>query len=325
MSINAPFLSARRATLGVALALLAAIASSVPAGAWSSASPHATVDRSHPASGATVNAKGLGSIPASPAGAPVGSRKEALAAGGRQAPGGKAWTVVRYGIDVSHWQGRIDWGRVARSGRVQFVIAKATEGTWMVDQTYARNRQLAQKNGLLFTAYHFANPSRERGDAKREADWFLAHARLRGPNLLPALDLEDAGDLTPAQLERWVLQWMRRVERKLGVAPMLYTSPGFWSGFVGDATSVARAGYQVLWLSHWGVRKPWVPANRWAGEGWSFWQWTETGSVAGIAGSVDRNVYSGPKLQKLTIRALRRDGASAPDPEPDRPPRPKPH
>jgi GH25 family lysozyme M1 (1,4-beta-N-acetylmuramidase) len=323
MSITAPFLSSRRALLGAAIALLAAFASITPVGAWSSASPHAAIDGPQRAAPRAAPAAGISGIPASAAGSPVGSRKEALAAGGRKAPGGKAWTVVRYGIDVSHWQGRIDWKRVARSGRVQFVIAKATEGTWRVDPMYARNKKLAQQQGLYFTAYHFANPSPERGDARREADWFLRHADLRGPNLLPALDLEDHGGLSAVQLERWVFQWMRRVEQKLGVKPMLYTSPGFWSGYVADSRAVARAGFDTLWLSHWGVRKPWIPANRWAGEGWSFWQWTETGSVAGIGGAVDRNVYSGAKLQKLTIRALRRDGSPS-ESRDDRPPRPKP-
>jgi lysozyme len=324
MSTTAPFLLRRRALLGGAIALLATLTAVLPVGA-SSRGIHADAIV-HPAANiaASASVQGAADVVVSAAGAPVGSRREALAAGGRKAPGGKAWTVVRHGIDVSHWQGRIDWRRVARSGRVQFVIAKATEGTWRVDPMYARNRELTRRHGLHFTAYHFANPSPERGDARREADWFLRHAQLRSTDLLPALDLEDDGGLTPAQLKRWVFEWMRRVERKLGVKPMLYTSPGFWSGFLGDTTAVARAGFDTLWLSHWGVRKPSIPANRWAGEGWSFWQWTETGSVAGIDGAVDRDVYSGPKLQKLTIRALRRDGAPPDESREDRPPRPKP-
>lgn len=323
MSTTAPFLPRRRAVLGAAIALLAALGSITPVGASSGDGLQASAARSRPMTRASVTS-GLAGISMAAAGAPVRSIQEALAAGGRAAPGGKARTVIRHGIDVSHWQGRIDWKRVARSGRVQFVVAKATEGTWRVDPMYARNKKLAQQQGLYFTAYHFANPSREPNDALREADWFLKHADLGGANLLPALDLEDHGGLSPAQLQRWVFQWMRRVEQRLGVKPMLYTSPGFWSGRVADSTAVARAGFDTLWLSHWYVRKPWIPANRWAKHGWSFWQWTETGSVPGIGGAVDRNVYSGPRLQKLTIRALRRDGPPAGDVREDRPPRPKP-
>ncbi len=316
MSTSTALLSARRAALGSAIVALLVVATASPAFAWQPTRSHATLVAQEAASPAIAS----GPQSTQAASAPIDSTAEALAAGGRRAPGGKAHTVVRYGIDVSHWQGRIDWDRVARSG-IRFAIAKATEGTWMVDPMYRRNRTLAERNGLYFTAYHYANPSRKPGDAKREADWFLRHARLRGPNLLPALDLEEHGGLSPAELERWTFAWMRRVERKLGVKPMIYTSPGFWSGWVGDTPDLARAGFEMLWVSHWQTRKPWVPGNRWAGEGWTFWQWTERGRIAGIDGYVDRNVYSGPQLQRLTIKEIRRDGP--PDGDGKRRPRPR--
>src|SRR6186997_683454 len=134
MSIHSLFLSARRAALGSAIGVLLCAATAAPAAAWYV--PHADRGAAQPRAVRSVSA-GMPRVPrAGPAGAPVGSRDEALAAGGRRAPGGKAYTVIRFGIDVSHWQGRVDWDRVARSGRVQFVVAKATEGTWMVDPTY---------------------------------------------------------------------------------------------------------------------------------------------------------------------------------------------
>ncbi len=313
----------RRAAAGASLVVLLVLVTVASVGAWSPAGSRAADDRGRQRwwSGGQHSQV----APPGPAahGAPIASREEALAAGGRRAPGARSRTVVRHGIDVSHWQGRIDWPRVARSGRVQFVIAKATDGTWMVDPTYARNRRLAHRSGLRFTAYHFANPSRRPGDAEREADWFLRHARLRDSDLLPALDLEEHGGLTPRELERWTLRWLRRVERRLGVKPMVYSSPGFWSGRMGDSRAIARAGFETLWLSHWGVRKPRIPAAGWADEGWSIWQWTETGQIAGIGGPVDRNVYSGPRLERMTIRVLRREGVPD-DPRGDRPPRPRP-
>lgn len=317
MSRSAAFPSVRRAALGSAIVALLVLTTAAPAAAWRSLSPHATiVERESPP---PETPEGPDAPP--PPGSPVETRKEALAAGGRRAPGGVAHTIIRFGIDVSHWQGRIDWDKVARSG-VQFVVAKATEGTWMVDPEYERNRTLARKAGLWFTAYHYANPSRRPGDAVREADWFLRHARLRGTDLLPALDLEEDGGLTPAELERWTLQWMRRVETRLGVKPMLYTSPGFWSGWVDDSTDLARAGFHTLWLSHWGTRTPWIPADGWSGRGWTFWQWTDVGRVRGISGSVDRNIYSGPRLHRMTIKEIRREGL--PDGSDGRPRRPRP-
>ena len=345
MSRTVALLPARRAVLGSALAALLVVAMAGPTAAWRSATPSATVVDpaatptaapitltapaapvvvARPVPPATVARPGKAHHlrPADPAGAPVDTRRAALAAGGRPAPGGRASTVVRYGIDVSHWQGRIDWDKVARSG-VQFVIAKATEGTWLADRWYARNRHLAQRAGLHFTAYHYANPSTTPGDARREADWFLGHAKLRGRNLVPALDLEEDGGLTSAQLERWTFQWVRRIEHKLGVKPIIYTSPGFWAGWVDDSPDLSRAGFHLLWLSHWQIPTPSVPGSDWGGEGWTFWQWTDRGQVAGITGDVDRNVYSGPRLDQITIREVRAQATDGPV-KPGRPPRPLP-
>jgi len=210
----------------------------------------------------------------------------------------------KLGIDVSHWQSFIRWRRVAAHG-IDFAIAKATDGTWMVDHWYERNRRRAERNGIRFTAYHFARPGRAYGDAVAEADFFLKHADLRGGNLVPALDIEDAGGLRPAALRTWILTWLHRVEKRLGVKPMIYTSPGFWTGRVGNSRRIAQQGYKVLWLAHYQTNRPSVPARRWDGNGWTFWQWTECGRVRGVQGCIDRNYYSGGKLRDLTIRHQR--------------------
>jgi lysozyme len=291
----------RRAAPAGILGLLALATLAGPVGAWQPVSPEASIRRAEARAGS-----GLQPVVGIDA-PPLEDRDDALAAGGRRAEGGRKRTVMRHGIDVSHWQGYIRWKQVARSG-VTFAVAKATEGTWMVDRWYHRNKARAQKAGVLFTAYHFANPSRHRNDAIREADWFLKHADLNGSNLLPALDLEKSGGLSDAELRRWTMQWMRRVHQKLGVRPMLYTSPGFWTGNVGNTTRVARAGFDVLWLSHWETDRPDVPARRWDGNGWTIWQWTESGRVRGVEGWVDRNIYSGPKLRSMTIREIRHGG-----------------
>jgi GH25 family lysozyme M1 (1,4-beta-N-acetylmuramidase) len=288
----------RRLALGGLGALVAAAIASPVAG--SSPSPSA-------ADGAVARSAWLYAPKGSSAssGPPLDTPAEALAAGGRRAVS-RSRTVIRQGIDVSHWQGWIDWRRVARSG-VDFAIAKATEGTWMVDDRYRANKAGAQRAGIRFTAYHFANPSGRRRDAVREADYFVRHARLNGWNLIPALDLEAHGGLRPRELTDWTLRWLRRVEKKLGVKPMLYTAPGFWHDRMGRTPRIAKAGYRTLWIAHWGTHRPAVPTP-WRGAGWTIWQWTETGQVSGVATPVDRNLYSGPKLRQLTIGEVRRNG-----------------
>lgn len=68
-----------------------------------------------------------------------------------------------HGIDVSRWQERIDWQRVAKMRdngiRLQFAFIKATEGEKLVDPYFSRNWQLSRENGLLRGAYHYFSPS----------------------------------------------------------------------------------------------------------------------------------------------------------------------
>lgn len=231
---------------------------------------------------------------------PVTTVRAARAAGARTTER----AVVRHGLDVSHWQGRVDWRAVARAG-IDFTWLKATEGTSLVDRTWERNRRAARRSGVLVGAYHFASPSRHRADARREADHFLRTTRLRPGEMVPALDLEIDGGLSRTELTRWTRAWIARVRARLGVRPVLYTSPGFVAGELRGARRIARDLAPHLWVAHWRTDAPALPAGDWAGRGWSFWQWTDRGTVPGIAGPVDRNVYSGPPLRRLTVGAQR--------------------
>ena len=212
---------------------------------------------------------------------------------------------VREGIDVSHWQARINWPRVARSG-IDFMIAKATQGRGRVDHWYQRNYRRARAAGVRVTAYHYATPHGGRRDAYAQADFFIHHAHLSSSDLVPALDLEVSGGLSPRALQRWTLAWLHRVESRLGVKPIVYTSLGFWRGNMNNTTAVAKAGFRVLWLASWNTQKPSVPAGHWSGSGWTIWQWTKCGHVAGITGCVDRDALVGARLRDLTIASRRK-------------------
>lgn len=208
------------------------------------------------------------------------------------------------GIDVSHWQGRINWPRVQRAG-VRFVIAKATDGLSGADGRYHRNARMARRAGLMFTAYHFARPAGGVANAQAQADFFVARAKLQSSDLVPALDLETTGGLGHVALERWVLAFLNRVQHRLGVKPMVYTSPGFWTGAMANTRAIVRAGYRVLWVAHWDTAHPSVPAKRWNGNGWTIWQWTKCGRIAGIRTCVDRDAISGVVLKTLTLAVQR--------------------
>jgi GH25 family lysozyme M1 (1,4-beta-N-acetylmuramidase) len=191
------------------------------------------------------------------------------------------------GIDVSHWQGAIDWLGVVGQGH-SFVFAKATEGTTGVDATYALNRGGAAATGLRVGAYHFARPggSGDAGlvaNAVAQADNFVDFAQPRAGDLPPALDLEATGNLAPTALAAWTQAWLDQVEARIGAKPVIYGSPNFWKTRLADSSAFAAAGYP-LWVAHWTKSSsPLVPAANWSGRGWTFWQWSDCLSIPGVA------------------------------------------
>jgi GH25 family lysozyme M1 (1,4-beta-N-acetylmuramidase) len=202
------------------------------------------------------------------------------------------------GIDVSKWQGVINWPMVAAAGK-RFVIAKATEGVGYEDGKYDANKAGAIAAGLKLGAYHFARPDLN-ADGAAEADWFVDTAGYQPGMIIPTLDLERHGTLSDAQLINWVKAWLGRVYERLGVRPMIYASPNFWSTYMGNTRWFADNGYAILWVAHWGVTSPAVPGSNWGGRSWTFWQYTSSGSVPGISGDVDLNRYRFDSFDAVT-------------------------
>jgi lysozyme len=205
------------------------------------------------------------------------------------------------GIDVSHWQGVIDWTKVAAAGK-KFAFMKASEDIDFVDNTYVTNRAQARAAGLYVGAYHFAQPSTGVGDAIAEADHFIDTATPVKGDLIPVLDLERSGSLSQTALTAWVQAFLGRVYERVGVRAAIYVSPNFWRTYMGDTTWFGLNGYDILWVAHWtaGVA-PSVPGGNWAGDGWTFWQYTSDGSVPGISGRVDLNRYRSKDFRPVLI------------------------
>lgn len=202
------------------------------------------------------------------------------------------------GIDVSHWRGRIDWPRVGAGG-YRFAFTEATNG-FGVDWTYARNRAGAKAARMAFGAFHMARPSggtRQAviADAVAEADFFVSVAGPRTGELAPVLDLEQTGGLSPTSLRVWTSAWLNEVWLQVGIRPTIYASPSFWRHSMRDASVFATTGSR-LWIAHWRVRAPRVPAENWAATGWSFWQWTNCSRVPGIRGCVDGDRFRGSRV-----------------------------
>lgn len=213
------------------------------------------------------------------------------------------------GIDVSHYDGAIDWAAVAGAG-IGFAFMKATEGTTLVDSALAANWKGAGAHGVVRGAYHFFHPA---SDAVAQADFFVATAGVPAPGDLPlTLDLEADDGLKPADVAAAARTFLARVADKSGRTPIVYTSTRFFDTVLGGPAGFD--GY-TLWDAQWTTACPNVPTPAWSA--WRFWQYSATGTVPGIAGSgnVDLDEFDGTvdELRAFAAGATPPDGGSADD------------
>jgi GH25 family lysozyme M1 (1,4-beta-N-acetylmuramidase) len=126
------------------------------------------------------------------------------------------------GVDLSHYNPDPDLVKFKAAGG-KFVYLKATEGTTVKDPTYASRRDRAYRAGVDVGGYHFARP--DAGDARTEAQAFLKSAAVDlKRDLVPMLDLEDAGGIDRHGLTTWVGNFVDEIHNQLGVKPVIYTS-----------------------------------------------------------------------------------------------------
>lgn len=189
------------------------------------------------------------------------------------------------GIDVSHFQGTVNWQEVAASGAV-FAFAKATQGITYVDPQLAVNWPAMKDAGLLRGAYHFYEPA---DDPHSQAQHFLSTVKLEPGDLPPVLDVEINGGVSSQQLWSGVATWLQAVQTATGRQPIVYTAPGFWNS---NSPDLALTSYP-LWLADY-ASQPTLP-HGWSA--WQLWQHSQTGTVAGVSGSVDLDLFNGTAQQ----------------------------
>jgi lysozyme len=206
-----------------------------------------------------------------------------------------------HGVDVSGWQGQVDWGAVQRSGRM-FAFAKATEGATFVDRTFAANRAAMGQAGLALRGfYHFARP--DRNTAAADAANFLRTVGPLGPGEVAVLDLEVAPELPG--IGDWAAEWLGRVQQATGRVPMIYS----YQSYLYEIPTSRLTPYP-LWVAAWGEDNGLVPTtqpktDRWSH--WTFWQYTSKARVPGVSTAVDDNVFNGTPAELAAL-----GGAAAP-------------
>lgn len=203
------------------------------------------------------------------------------------------------GIDVSKWQGDIDWRKVRAAG-IDFAYIKATEGGDHIDPKFLQNWEGAKRAGVPRGAYHFVYWCRP---AHEQALWFMLNVPPDADALPPVLDVEwNAHSATcpkrvpPEKARKKMRLLLAAMEAHTGQKPIIYTDPAFHA-------QVLRGRFKKhrFWLRSVAAK----PHKIYPGRSWLFWQFTTTGRVRGIAGNVDRNVFNGRAADwRLVLRQL---------------------
>jgi GH25 family lysozyme M1 (1,4-beta-N-acetylmuramidase) len=223
------------------------------------------------------------------------------------------------GLDVSSWQGNVDWSSVAVNG-ARFAFVKATEGTTYVNPYFGQQYVGAYLAGLVRGAYHFGLPDRSTGAA--QAQWFATHGgawSADGQTLPGALDIEynpygaTCYGLSQSAMVAWLTSFVTQYQALTGRSPVIYTTTNWWQTCTGNYAGLAAT--VPLWIACWCQSVGQLPA------GWSsyaFWQWTN--QAVDFPG--DQDVFNGTQddLVALANGSLRPPPPVPPPPPPPPPP-----
>lgn len=191
------------------------------------------------------------------------------------------------GVDVSHYQGTIDWEQLAAQN-IQFAFIKATEGSGTEDECFAANWDAARKAGIHVGAYHFFSFD---SLADTQAQNFIHVVPAEEDALPPVIDLEfyRSEDLPEvSEVQESLRLMLALLEKHYGKTPIIYTTDDYYKRYLEDADLT-----YTLWIRSIFSR----PAGA-LSDSWRFWQYNPRGLLEGYTGAekfIDLNVYRGSK------------------------------
>jgi lysozyme len=197
------------------------------------------------------------------------------------------------GLDVSEFQGKIDWALVETMEThypIEFVFIRATAGNDRVDDRFGENWLGAKNRKIIRGAYHYYRPNE---NSLEQARLFIKTVQLKKGDLPPVLDIEK---LPKGQsldsLKVGLRRWLNAVEAHYKVKPIIYTGEKYYDDFLKEDFSD-----YLFWIANYNFYREKI------GEDWLFWQFTEKASVTGIKGNVDVNIYNGDaeQLRFITV------------------------
>ncbi len=190
--------------------------------------------------------------------------------------------VIYKGIDVSEWQGSINFARVKEAG-IEMVYIRAGQGFSYKDAQFERNYEEAKRNGLKIGVYHYMT-ARSVEDAKLQAQFFVSLISGKQIDCKLAMDFESFGSLNKSQINEIAVVYMKEVKRLSGKDVVVYSNTY-------DAKYVfnSEVANEPLWVAQYGVSEPQDNGN-W--KNWVGYQYSSTGRISGISGNVDLDEFT---------------------------------
>ncbi len=191
-----------------------------------------------------------------------------------------------HGVDVSRWQGNINWQKLRAQG-ANFAYIKATDGGDHLDPMFRKNWKGANEAGLKRGAYHFFYWCRTGAE---QAEWFIRNVPKSANALPPVIDVEynhqSSCKRRPSRelVLKKMKAFMDKLEAHYGQRPIIYTAPDFY-----EDNLQGEFGNHAFWLRSTAAHPKKVYPDR----KWVFWQYSGTGLSHGVKGEIDLNVFNG--------------------------------
>lgn len=195
-------------------------------------------------------------------------------------------STIYEGIDVSNWQGNINYEQVKTAG-IEVVYIKTSEGTTYKDPYFERNYENAKANGLKVGFYHFLTATNTQA-ARNQAQFFASVISGKAPDCKLAMDFEQfRGGITTEEINEISKVFLETVRQLTGKDVIIYSN-------LNDSQQIFSselAQQYPLWIAYWGREANLVDSSsNW--QEWEGWQYTSRGTVTGINGYVDRNKFT---------------------------------
>lgn len=192
------------------------------------------------------------------------------------------YAAIHQGIDVSNWQGSINYSEVKNSG-IEIVYIKASQGNSIIDSHFRTNYNNAKANGLKTGLYHFLT-ARSIAEAEQQAEFFSSVISGTSPDCKLAMDFEVFGNLTKDEINNISFAFLRKVQELTGKEVVIYSD----ASNAQNTFNSELANAYPLWVAQYGVTSP--NTGNWST--YEGFQYSDNGIVPGISGYTDMDSFT---------------------------------